>query len=62
MKKYIYFLTGLLCGAVLFSGTIRENLLWGNENASDDELWSAVETSQSADVVKSKENGLDSMI
>lgn len=48
--------------AVLFSGTIRENLLWGNENASDDELWSAVETSQSADVVKSKENGLDSMI
>lgn len=48
--------------AVLFSGTIRENLLWGNENASDDELWSAVETSQSADIVKSKENGLDSMI
>lgn len=48
--------------ATLFSGTIRENLLWGNENASDGELYSAIETAQAADVVKGKENGLDSVV
>jgi len=45
--------------ADLFKGTIRENLCWGNENATDDELMSAIEISQAKDVVEGKENGLD---
>ena len=45
--------------AVLFNGTIRENLLWGNEEASDDDLYEALETAQAMDVIKSKEGGLD---
>ena len=48
--------------AVLFKGTIRENLLWGNENASDEEICEALEISQSMEFVKKKENGIESMI
>lgn len=45
--------------AVLFKGTIRENLLWGNENASDLELENALEISQAKEFVDSKEGRLD---
>ncbi|MBR6094395.1 MAG: ABC transporter ATP-binding protein [Lachnospiraceae bacterium] len=48
--------------AVLFAGTIRDNLLWGNENATDGELMKAVETSQSAEIIKKKEGGLDAFV
>ena len=47
--------------AVLFRGTIRENLQWGNENASDEEIMQAVKTAQAEDVVTSK-GGLDAVI
>ena len=47
--------------AVLFKGTIRENLQWGNANASDEEIMRAVESAQAADVVSAK-GGLDAMI
>jgi len=40
--------------AVLFKGTIRENLLWGNENATEAELFAAVEAAQARDVLKAK--------
>ena len=46
--------------AQLFAGTIRSNLLWGNENATDEELWQALETAQAADFVKEK--GLDAPV
>ncbi len=45
--------------AVLFAGTIAENLRWGNPDASEDELWAALETAQALDVVQGKEGGLD---
>ena len=45
--------------AVLFKGTIRENLKWGNEDADDDALWAALETAQAAEVVRGKAKGLD---
>ena len=48
--------------SVLFKGTIRKNLLWGNENATDAELWAALETAQAHDVVKSKEGELDAEV
>ena len=47
--------------AVLFEGTIRENMQWGKEDATDEEIWHALEIAQAADVVRSK-NGLDTMI
>ncbi len=47
--------------AVLFKGTIRENLLWGNQDATDEELTEAIETAQAADVVVSKD-GLDAYV
>jgi len=40
--------------AQLFGGTIRSNLLWGNKNATDAELWAALETAQAAEFVKAK--------
>lgn len=40
--------------AVLFQGTIRENLLWGNPNASEDDLWQALRVAQAEEVVKGK--------
>ncbi|MEE1114082.1 MAG: ABC transporter ATP-binding protein, partial [Eubacterium sp.] len=45
--------------AVLFKGTVRDNLRWGNENATDEELWEALRTAQAADVVKGKDGELD---
>ncbi|MCR5300963.1 MAG: ABC transporter ATP-binding protein/permease [Lachnospiraceae bacterium] len=47
--------------AVLFEGTIRENLKWGNEDASDDELMKAVENAVCSEVVSVK-GGLDAGI
>lgn len=44
--------------AVLFSGTIRENLLWGNSDATDEELTEALKTAQALEVVEKKEGGL----
>lgn len=45
--------------AQLFGGTIRSNLLWGSQNASDADLWTALETAQAAEFVKAKPLGLD---
>ena len=45
--------------AQLFAGTVRENLLWGNAGASDEELWQALEAAQAAQFVSEKESGLD---
>ena len=48
--------------SVLFKGTIRDNLCWGKENATDQELWAALETAQARDVVESKEGRLDAPV
>lgn len=45
--------------AVLFKGTIAENLRWGKEDATDAELNRAIETAQAKEFVETKENGLD---
>ena len=45
--------------AQLFKGTIRSNLLWGNENATDEELWHALSIAQSEDFVRQKPGKLD---
>ena len=41
------------------AATIRSNLLWGSQNASDADLWAALETAQAAEFVKAKPLGLD---
>lgn len=48
--------------AVLFKGTIRDNMRWGNPAASDEEISAAIATAQAAEVVSGKEGGLDYMI
>lgn len=48
--------------AVLFKGTIRENLLWGNENATDEELWQALKTAQAEEFVIQKDGKLDAPV
>lgn len=48
--------------AVLFKGTIRENLKWGNESATEAQLNAAIEAAQAMDVIKAKEMGLDEPI
>ena len=48
--------------AVLFSGTIRENLRWGKEDATDEELYAALETAQGREIVEKKEKGLDTEV
>ena len=48
--------------AVLFSGTIRENLCWGEAQASDEQLWQALETAQAADFVRALPDGLDAPV
>lgn len=48
--------------AVLFVGSIRDNLKLGNENASDEELYEALEIAQAKELVDGKENGLDYLV
>lgn len=48
--------------AVLFKGTIRENLLWGNEHASEQDIEDALRISQAREFVDTKEGRLDFMI
>lgn len=48
--------------AVLFKGTIRQNLLWGNDSATDDELWEALTIAQAKEVVEGKDNQLDAPV
>ena len=47
--------------AKLFKGTIRENLLWGKADATDEELWQAVKLAQAEEVVRGK-GGLDAVV
>jgi ATP-binding cassette subfamily B protein len=48
--------------ASLFSGTIRENLKYGKEDASDEDLWHALEVAQGADFVSELPDGLGSRV
>lgn len=48
--------------ASLFSGTIRENLKYGNEDATDEELWHALDVAQGADFVSELPDGLGSRV
>ena len=48
--------------AVLFEGTIRDNLKWGKNDATEEELASAIESAQAADVIKAKYRGLDEIV
>ena len=47
--------------AALVSGSIRDNMLWGNENASDEEILTAINIAQASDIVNAK-GGLDAKI
>ncbi len=48
--------------ASLVSGTIRSNLSWRDEGATDEELWDALEAAQAADFVQAKPAGLDEVV
>lgn len=48
--------------AVLFRGTIRDNLKWGNPAATDEDLWQALRAAQAEDFVREKEGGLDAAV
>lgn len=48
--------------AVLFTGTIRENLQWGKQAATDEECWQALETAQCKEFVLGLEKGLDTVV
>ena len=48
--------------ATLFSGSVRENLLYGDENATDEQLRKALEISQSAEFVDKLPEGIESMV
>ena len=45
--------------AVLFKGSIRENMKWGRENATDEEIWDALTTAQAREIVENKDGQLD---
>lgn len=48
--------------SVLFTGSIRENLQWGKEDASDEECWQALATAQAAEFVRQLPEGLDTLV
>ena len=48
--------------AVLFKGTIEDNLRWGKKDATEEELWEALETAQAAEFVRGRADGLQAKI
>lgn len=48
--------------AVLFHGTIRANLQWGDPFASDEEIWKMLEIAQAKEIVEKKADGLDEIV
>lgn len=48
--------------AVLFKGTIEDNLRWGKKDATEEELWGALETAQAAEFVRERADGLQAKI
>ena len=48
--------------AVLFSGTIRDNIRWGKNDATDDEIYEALRIAQAKEIVDGKEKGLDTIV
>ena len=48
--------------AVLFKGSLRDNMRWGKKDASDEEIWEALETAQAKEFAEKKEQGLELMI
>ncbi len=48
--------------AVLASGTIRSNMQWAKKDATDEEIWRALEIAQAADFVRAKRKGLDEVV
>lgn len=48
--------------ALLFSGTVKENLRFGNPNATEEELFTALDIAQATSFIKEKENGLEEML
>lgn len=48
--------------SVLFAGTIRSNMQWGKPDATDEEIFAALEIAQAKDVVSKKEKGLDTEV
>ena len=47
---------------VLFSGTIRDNMLWGNPGATDEDIWQALKTAQAEEFVSRLPEGLDTPV
>lgn len=48
--------------ASLFKGTIKENVSWGKKNATDEEVYRALEIAQAGDIVSKKEDGINSKV
>ena len=48
--------------SVLFGGTVRSNLLWGNDDATDEEMWEALRIAQADEFVREKDGGLDARV
>lgn len=48
--------------SVLFGGTVRSNLAWGNKDATDCEMWDALEVAQAKDFVEQKKGMLDAVV
>ncbi|PWF99512.1 ABC transporter ATP-binding protein [Levilactobacillus bambusae] len=48
--------------AVLFSGTVRSNMLFGKPDATDDEIWHALEVAQAAEFIREDDKGLDAVV
>ena len=48
--------------SVLFKGTIRDNMRWGKKDATDEEIYRALDIAQAREVVDGKEDGLDEMV
>ncbi len=48
--------------SVLFKGTIRENICWGKEDATEQEIWEALEIAQAKEIVDNKPEGLETQV
>ena len=62
LRSYRKFLSVVPQHSILFSGTVRENITYGNDNYTEQELWHAIRAAQLEDVISRLPNGLDTSV
>lgn len=62
LRSYRHFLSVVPQNTILFQGTVRDNILYGSQNISDNQLWEAIRAANAEEFVRDLPNGVDTLL